>query len=95
MTSSLRFLSTTMFSTRLFLAVRATRCIHSAFYRHQRPALSRMFSVTPRQQAEEDPEAIVTAFKNTTIFKKLADNTAALKALEDFGKAMKNTGACR
>ncbi|KAF8897347.1 hypothetical protein BD779DRAFT_1490324 [Infundibulicybe gibba] len=63
-------------------------------YSYQRPPpqFRRPFSATPHPQASENPEAFITAFKNTSIFKKLADKPEALVALEEFARLLQSSG---
>lgn len=52
----------------------------------------RTFHLTPRRLASEDKEAFFNAFRNTTVFQKLANHPEAVSALEDFAKLMQAKG---
>ncbi|KAH7930257.1 hypothetical protein BV22DRAFT_1101858 [Leucogyrophana mollusca] len=52
----------------------------------------RTFSFTPQLRAAENDDAFMTQFKNTSIFRKLADKPEALMALRDFANLMRDKG---
>ncbi|KIJ70264.1 hypothetical protein HYDPIDRAFT_77322 [Hydnomerulius pinastri MD-312] len=52
----------------------------------------RNFSFTPCVQASEQDDAFLNNFKNTSIFRKIADKPEALMALRDFATLMKEKG---
>lgn len=55
----------------------------------------RTFISTPRIQAAEDPNAFISSFRNTTLFKRFADKPEALQALEAFAKVLQSKGKSR
>lgn len=78
-----------MFPARIIAiaALRTARPAVHCSYRYQRS-----FSVTPAPRAAENPDAFITAFQNTSLFKKLADKPDALVALEQFAKLLQSSG---
>jgi hypothetical protein len=83
-----------MFPSRL-LAIATIRSVRPFLrFSHQQPHFRRNFSITPYPQAAENPNAFITAFKNTTVFQKLADKPDALRALTQFAKLMQDQGVC-
>jgi hypothetical protein len=64
-------------------------------HRAYNPLSFREFSATPRAQASvESEDAFVSKFKNTSIYKKLADRPEALDAIKDFAGVLEKQGAC-
>lgn len=62
-----------------------------SFQPHPAP-FSHNFSSTTRVRAVEDPDAFISGFKNTSLFKKLADKPEALQALDRFSKLLRKAG---
>ncbi|KAF9224285.1 hypothetical protein BS17DRAFT_779589 [Gyrodon lividus] len=52
----------------------------------------RTFSFTPRVRATEQDNTFLNNFKDTSVFRKVADNPEALMALRDFAALMKEKG---
>lgn len=65
-----------------------------SFQPHPAP-FSHNFSSTTRVRAVEDPDAFISGFKNTSLFKKLADKPEALQALDRFSKLLRKAGKDR
>ncbi|KIM91004.1 hypothetical protein PILCRDRAFT_811518 [Piloderma croceum F 1598] len=62
-------------------------------HRAYNPLSFREFSATPRAQASvEDEDAFLSKFKDTSIYKKLADRPEALNAIKDFAGVLEKQG---
>ncbi|TFK76104.1 hypothetical protein BDN72DRAFT_891952 [Pluteus cervinus] len=73
------------------LTIPALRTIRPAIhFSPPPPTPRRAFTSTQPKQASEDP--IISAFKNTSLFRKLADKPEALHALENFAKLLQEAG---
>ncbi|KIK95134.1 hypothetical protein PAXRUDRAFT_827320 [Paxillus rubicundulus Ve08.2h10] len=72
------------------LALAARRPVRQPLFiplRCQRP-----FSFTPRVQATEQDNTFLNNFKDTSVFRQIANNPEALMALRDFSALMKEKG---
>jgi hypothetical protein len=73
------------------LALAARRPVRQPLFiplRCQRP-----LSFTPRLQATEQDNTFLNNFKDTSVFRQIADNPEALMALRDFAALMKEKGS--
>lgn len=84
----------TMLPARVLLIplLRSARPLLQHSLQQQVPRYRRSFSSTPPPRAAESQDAFISAFKNTTLFRKLADKPDALKALENFAKLLQGAG---
>ncbi|KAF8665753.1 hypothetical protein AX16_000201 [Volvariella volvacea WC 439] len=76
------------------LVIPALKTARPIFYSSLQHAYSgrRPFSSTLATRASEPPETFVTAFRNTSLFRKLADKPEALEALQNFAKLLQDAG---
>lgn len=100
--SSNMLLSRTLSSVSPYLVVRACTRISqpstSRLLARSSPTAPRaLFSTSPRRLAKEVPEPgtneeAVDAFKQSSVYQKLASNPEAIQALQNFGETMKKHG---
>lgn len=50
------------------------------------------FSSTPHRRASEDPDVFISAFKNTALFRELADKPEVLQATKDLVRVLQEEG---